>query len=238
MYVVYEHYYNDKIIYVGSGTLKRAHRKGRNKKYSEMCNGCLQDVEVKIVKHFNDREEAFQYEEGLTRWYFEENIELSNVFTGRKGYGIANGFYSKKHKIETKQTIGRKNAEWMKVNKEKFIKIMNDKRNDEWRNKISKRKQGVKLSDSHRLAISNGTKGKNNPMYGKNHSELSMKNMVKNRKDFAKIVVENVENGEIYRFDSANQAAKKFNLKPYMITRKTKNNNVYIINNLKVWREN
>ena len=238
-YCVYEHYYNNKIIYVGSGTIKRAHRKSfRNEKYEKMCNGDKDKVEVKIVALFNNREDAFEYEEGLTRWYFEEKIDISNLQFGKRAFKDLNAFYGKNHSLETKNKIGLKNKKWQLENKEKFREIMKETFTDEWKKKVSLSKKGKKLSKEHKEKISKSITGDKNGMYGKTHTENSMKNMVKNRKDFAKIKVINLKTNEEFIFDSANQAAKHFSLKPYMITRKTNNGNVYYVDNLKIWRLN
>lgn len=63
MYVVYEHWLDGKCFCVGSGTKYRPKNfKSRKRAWQEYVNGRYDDIIVKIVKTFDDRQEAYNYE--------------------------------------------------------------------------------------------------------------------------------------------------------------------------------
>lgn len=63
MYVVYEHWLDGKCFCVGSGTKYRPKNfKSRKRAWQEYVNGRYDDIIVKIVKTFDDRQEAYDYE--------------------------------------------------------------------------------------------------------------------------------------------------------------------------------
>lgn len=63
MYVVYEHWLDDKCFCVGSGNLKRPKAFGcRKRAWQEYVGDRRKDIEVKVIKEFETKEEAYNYE--------------------------------------------------------------------------------------------------------------------------------------------------------------------------------
>lgn len=80
-YYVYEHWYDNKCIYVGSGNLKRAKGKTKNNKYNEFAKD--KKIEIRIVKEFNNKKESLILERELTLKYKNKgqaqfNINIAN----------------------------------------------------------------------------------------------------------------------------------------------------------------
>lgn len=128
-YCVYEHWIDDKCIYVGSGDCYRPFEIDRSDKWLELFPtkeewDKVKYKVVKIVYETDSREEAYTKEEFQTRKRFDEGYDLLNVKIGRKFkdpkdsplYGMDlkgknNPFYGKEHTQETKDKIGQKAKE-------------------------------------------------------------------------------------------------------------------------------
>ena len=112
-YFVYEHWLDDKCIYVGSGNENRPHSFERNKKYNDFVKNRENEIIVKIHSEHFDRKEAFIEEEKLANYYLSNGHEL---LLTRKGFkwteegkskfkGDKNGMFCKTHSDEAKKKI-------------------------------------------------------------------------------------------------------------------------------------
>lgn len=120
-FLVYEHWVNDQCIYVGSGTSYRPYvYKSNNKRWSALFTieewKVLKFDIVKIVKTFDDRDEAYEYEKQLTIKRREEGHDILSKFNGRSNPGDANGFWGKAH---TKESIEKAREKHLVNNKGK-----------------------------------------------------------------------------------------------------------------------
>lgn len=119
-YYVYTHSYGNEIFYVGYGSFNRAWsfpEKGkigtRNDEWWKFCKEDLDNIEVEIIKYFDDKKEAYTYESYYTQKLFDEGHPLVNKAIGHKIIGKYNGQYGKpssfkgrKHTEEAKKKIG------------------------------------------------------------------------------------------------------------------------------------
>lgn len=225
-FVVYEHWLNGKCFYIGSGNEHRPYTFRRNEEYNKLVKGRKKDIVVVIHSKHDTKEEAFNEEKKWTIEMFKK-YNLTNKMYGTSAPGELNGFYGKKHSEEAKMKISFKNKGNIGWLKGKHL-------SKEVRLKISKSKTGSQISEDVKQKISIATKGENNPMFGKSHSKKSMTNMVKNRKDFGKILLTIEKDGKIetINFESINQASRYSNVASHTIARKTKNGNKYIFKNM------
>lgn len=145
-YVVYEHIYNEEIIYIGSGTISRAFDfKQRNDDYKNIVKD-LDLLKVNIVKMFDDRKEAYDFE---TKYSLDnkdnENYNLLNKAFGYKAFGENNGFFGKTHSKEAKERMS-KARKGSKLNEDTKLKIKEGN--------IGKHKGG-KNSQSKKIKVTN-----------------------------------------------------------------------------------
>ena len=124
MYVVYEHWLDGKCFCVGSGTKYRPKNfKSRKRAWQEYVNGRYDDVIVKIVKTFDDRQEAYDYEIE----HHKEMVKLghpiqnllgnSGYWTGKKrpdigeklSKSLTGRHLSEEHKLHISENNGRGN---------------------------------------------------------------------------------------------------------------------------------
>lgn len=95
---VYEHYIDGNLIYIGKGQGGRAvDFWGRNDKWIRIVDGRYEDVEVKIVKGFEDELEAFAFEYELIRLN-SNNDNLTN-------YRSSDNYVQYRYKRQTKEFI-------------------------------------------------------------------------------------------------------------------------------------
>ena len=160
-YVVYTHLnpIDNKVIYVGSGLLKRAYD-FKNRNYIKWIKENGNPV-VKIEKYFSEKKESLKYEEILTKkyklkneaifnqrygntWDDENKLKLSKIHTGKKlnenwkknislsNSGEKNHFFGKKHSLETRKKISDKIKEIQQISPR-----LGKKHSDESKKKMS-----------------------------------------------------------------------------------------------------
>lgn len=101
MYVVYEHWLDGKCFCVGSGTKYRPKNFGSRKRaWQKYVNGRYDEVEIRIIKTFEDRQDAYDYE-------IEHHKEMVAL-----GYPITNmlgntGYWAGKKRPEMEQKISK-----------------------------------------------------------------------------------------------------------------------------------
>ena len=228
-YYVYEHWLDGKCIYVGHGNENRIAHLGRsNKNHRKLIKGRRKEVEVVIHAIYHNKRLAATMEEYRTIELMK-TYDLTNKMYGYSAPGKMNGFYGKSHTEETKRLLSRANTGKPGWAKGKIF-------SGETRRKMSVAKTGTKVCDKTKLKISKATKGEKNPMYGKTHSEESMESMVKNRKDFGKMLLTVIDdNGEIKEqvsFDSINQSSRYTGIPSYTIARKTRDGSKLIVDGM------
>lgn len=123
MYVVYEHWLDGKCFCVGSGTKYRPKNfKSRKRAWQEYVNGRYDDVIVKIVKTFDDRQDAYDYEIE----HHKEMVKLghpiqnllgnSGYWTGKKrpdiGRKLSKSLTGRHLSEEHKRHISENNGRW------------------------------------------------------------------------------------------------------------------------------
>ena len=148
-YCVYEHILDDTVFYIGYGQLKRAyHLYSRKRRWSEYVKNRRKDVTVKIVREFDNPEEAKQFE---IEWSIRRREEgcpivglIGNYHDPEQDQLFSKSRSGKLHTTETKEKISRKVRESM--NK------------PEIREHLSQMKKGQKLSEEHKRKISEGMK--------------------------------------------------------------------------------
>ena len=87
-YYVYEHWLDEKCIYVGSGLIKNNRHKPtikRNKIYEEYTLNRKDEIVVKIIKYFKNKEDSLIFEENLTLKYKEIGQAMCCIKHGNKG---------------------------------------------------------------------------------------------------------------------------------------------------------
>lgn len=140
-YCVYEHWLDGVCFYVGKGLTKTRPYKfspsQRNQNWKAYVKDRTKDIEVKIVETFDENAQALKKETELTLYY--KNMGMCQANGERYGcssFKHSNGFYGKKHTIETKKLIsktnkgrtGEKNPFYGKKHSEQTRKILSEKR--------------------------------------------------------------------------------------------------------------
>lgn len=86
MYVVYEHWLDGRCFWVGSGTKYRPKNFGSRKRaWQEYVKDRQNDIIIKIVKEFETREEAYEYEIEHHKNMLAEGHPIQNLL-GNAGY--------------------------------------------------------------------------------------------------------------------------------------------------------
>lgn len=195
IYYVYKHIRldNNTCFYIGKGKDGRKDVPNRNLTHDSICD--RHGYKVVIFKDKLNEAEAFKLEEDLIRCY---------VF--KMGYGICiKGYMNNNNKFLTNRTFGGEGASGYKHSEESKRKNSEShkgkKQSEETKEKISEKMKGEKnpmfgknpyankteeemeiirgkMSESHKGKQT----GKNNPFYGKHHSEESKQKMSESNK--------------------------------------------------------
>ena len=195
IYYVYKHIRldNNTCFYIGKGKDGRKDVPNRNLTHDSICD--RHGYKVVIFKDKLNEAEAFKLEEDLIRCY---------VF--KMGYGICiKGYMNNNNKFLTNRTFGGEGASGYKHSEESKRKNSEShkgkKQSEETKEKISEKLKGEKnpmfgknpyankteeemeivrgkMSESHKGKQT----GKNNPFYGKHHSEESKQKMSESNK--------------------------------------------------------
>ena len=93
-YVVYGHYYNDELFYIGSGRIYTKeegqisrpydYHSGRSSEWFDFCSGETDKIKVEILFQTNDRKESLYKETEITRMYIEKGFHLANKHIGTR----------------------------------------------------------------------------------------------------------------------------------------------------------
>lgn len=219
MYAVYlTVYYGEKLppFYIGSSSIEKI-EKGycgsvRSKKYKEIFREELKNnkhlFDVIVISTHQSRAEAIDIELKLQKdfnvvksdKFFNEAYASVNGMFGRDVSGKNNPMFGKKHSEETKKKITEKRG--------------NDKRydvTDKHREIISKIHKGKIVSDETKDLISKNRKGKNtgknNPMFGKTHSDevknkISKSNTGKTHSEETKNKISEATKGKVINYET------------------------------------
>lgn len=147
MYCVYEHVLDDEVFYVGHGNEKRPYVTcNRSKEWWDYVKDRKDDVQIKIIKKFESKNEAYNFE-------IEWSIKRRN-----EGYHIQ-GLIGRKWSDEAKRKMSNK-----KISDEQRQKLSNAMKgrrlSEEHKKKLSSSHKGKKLSEEHKRNISIGEKGR------------------------------------------------------------------------------
>lgn len=219
MYAVYlTVYYGEKLppFYIGSSSIEKI-EKGycgsvRSKKYKEIFREELKNnkhlFDVIVISTHQSRAEAIDIELKLQKdfnvvksdKFFNEAYASVNGMFGRDVSGKNNPMFGKKHSEETKKKITEKRG--------------NDKRydvTDKHREITSKIHKGKIVSDETKDLISKNRKGKNtgknNPMFGKTHSDevknkISKSNTGKTHSEETKNKISEATKGKVINYET------------------------------------
>lgn len=196
-YTVYIHIFPNNKRYIGCTKLKLSDRwrngKGykNNKEFLEAVNNFGWDnVKHEIVAENLEYESACILESELIKKYNTTNLEYGFNKSNYKGTGGVPVFKGKRHTEETK-------------------------------NKISLSNKNKRLSDEHKNKISiikkQQTQGKDNPFFGKRHSESS-KEKIRNLKSI-EVCQYDINNNFIRKWNSAKMAGNELHIDPSTITK-------------------
>jgi group I intron endonuclease len=177
---------NGEVFYVGKGTAKRAYKTSqRNKFWWNVVK--KYGYEVKIVKYFDNEEDATNAEIKLVAKYRKANVRLVNLTDGGDGgvgrvctdetrkrlskamSGEGNGFYGHNHTEEVKERISEANS-----GENNFF--YGKKHSAETKEKLRKawiKRKKIGTSDETRKLLREIRKGKGNGMFGKKHSKAT-----------------------------------------------------------------
>jgi hypothetical protein len=221
-YYIYRHIRLDTntTFYIGKGKKSRAYIKcNRNKHWKNIVSKTDYKIEI-IIKNLT---EDFAYDLEIkaislykSLGYCEANIHPGGFLEDIDQFGINNHMFGR---------IGNKHPNYKK-------KIHSAEQRQKW----SSIRTGNKLTEEQKQKLSKATKGKNNPFYGKRHSEKSLIKMAhaklgKPNKSMQKQVID-LSSGFV--FESATKAALSFNMKPKTLMnklagRRTNNTNLSYI---------
>lgn len=212
-FYVYEHIRKDtgEVFYVGKGSGDRCtNKRGRNiywhrvvKKSNGFC--------VKKLIESVDEEFAFLVEIERIDQLKKLDIQLTNLTFG--GEGISGHIHTKEAKTKmSKAQLGKSKGPMKEITKQKLsliktgvskgamsaetkrkIQIANigSKHSKESYAQMAMKKRGVKLSEEHKKTLSILFSGKNNPNYGKKHSDSAKEKIRQNRLNAEKIACPN-----------------------------------------------
>lgn len=194
-YCVYIHILDDEPIYVGSSNNKERPFTyySRNNNYYDIVKGRFKDVVVKIVKTFDTKQEALDYEEKLTLFYKRLGLCKGNIKYGNKGY-----IHSKESKLKMSQP-GKLNGMYGRTH------------TDEAKVKISIANVGKTWSQHHKDKYKKWCEENPNPFYGKTHTKESRLKMSKNhhKRKGCKLIL---PNGEEHIFTSRMKCSEFLNM--------------------------
>lgn len=111
-YYVYEHWLDGKCFYVGKGCGNRAYALYDSKRCSgwlKFCKGRKNEIEIRIVKEFENEQDAYNYEKELSLKMKLDGHPITGIADGNSLFGKNNGFYNKKHNEEFKKRIAIEN---------------------------------------------------------------------------------------------------------------------------------
>ena len=204
MFYVYEHWRpdRDEPFYVGKGKGGRANLMARRNKHHQAIQEKLHRlgmaVEVRIIASSLTEEEAFNIEKEQIAMWVANGIDLANKTTG--GEGVAGLVFSKEHRCKLSEAgkgkIKGPLPEWQK----KFISEIN--KGNQYRlgavlspetkakisasNKGKSKGKGIRKTEEHKkkisATISKLVQGKNNPFFGKHHSEETKRKISETKK--------------------------------------------------------
>ena len=175
-YVVYQHRRKDtnEVFYVGQGTLKRAYESINNRRNTnwldivKKCGG----FEVDILAQNLTREESLQLEELYIKKYGTIKHGTGDLVNERLSgtRGVESGYKHTKEKIKEISEKTRKAMDNPEV-----LKKLSNSLKEYWKKpdskiKASKATKGVQAGEKH-------------PLYGKKHSEESIKKMKESHKN-------------------------------------------------------
>ena len=230
-YTVYSHSFSGEVFYIGSG---RIYEKGerhtsrpyvfqdRSNEWYNFCNRETDKIKVEILFTTNDRQLAYDKEEELTQYYFDNKAPLVNIYIGNKrsdewikehlsGEGNPNygkrgkdsPNYGKKHTKETRELISEGNK--------------GKKLSPETKRKISEANKGKKHSPETRKQMSESHKGK---VFSEEHRKKMSENHAKSKK----VLVINNEINEEEIFGTIQEAYEFISQNGFDKTRKNLSN--------------
>ena len=85
MFCTYLHKRNsdNKVFYVGAGTLKRPYAKQRTKNWNDIAD--IHNYTVDVIAHWNSKQDAFEHEKVLISVFKDMNHPLVNITSGGLG---------------------------------------------------------------------------------------------------------------------------------------------------------
>lgn len=229
-YYVYIWYLEDskEVFYVGKGSGNRVtSMKDRNPHFRHIRNKCK--CGYKIVRYFDNEEEAYDYELKLGKEYKAKGQAWCCYVLGKTDKFLSNETKKKIAKTLKGNTPWNKGKHISEEQKEKLrLAHLGRKQSEEIRKRRSIALMGHKVSKDVRRRISESKIGENNPMFGKRQSEETIRKRVakmighevseetrakigkSNGKKVAKI---DMETGEILMvYNSASEAARLNNM--------------------------
>lgn len=208
-FYVYEHIRNDtgEVFYVGKGSGNRCFTKiGRNIYWHRVVAKSNGFFVKKIIEDI-DEELSFLVEIERIDQLKKLGFRLTNLTSGGEGIsGLLHTEESKK-KMSSAQ-LGKPKGPMKEATKQKLsirkigisrgpmpeetkrkIQLANigSRHSDESYARMANKKRGVKLSEEHKKLLSVLTKGKNNPNYGKKHSDIAKEKIRQTRLNAEKI---------------------------------------------------
>lgn len=130
---VYEHWYNGKCFYVGSGSYHRAHdlrKTTRNKKWHDFCNDDFKNITVKIIEEFEDPKMALDFEKALTIYHdYILKSPLVNIATGWAASGVLSPLYGVKKSEKHKENLRKNHTDVNGKNNPRAKRIIGIKEN-------------------------------------------------------------------------------------------------------------
>lgn len=223
------------VFYVGKGSGNRVtSMKDRNRHFKNIRSKC--DCDYKIVKYFENEDDAYAYELKLGLEYKSKGQAWCCYTLGKTDKFLSNDVKRKISKTLKGTTAWNKGIKMSVDQRKKLSEIKKGtKHSDETKRRRSLSLMGHKVSAATRLKISEGMIGENNHMYGKKQSqetikkrvakilghsvsdETKMKISLANGKPVAML---NIETGQILKtYNSASEAARDNGLNNSKISR-------------------